>query len=236
MKRPRLLLVTVLSIAVLLVVGALVWHTVVGERIGLAASPPQRQHVLVITAPPVEPWVRAAAREFNAAGHMLEGAPIEVEVVPMDGLTALGKWERNEFNSRQTDVSSDEPSKRALADGELFPTAWIPDSRYLVDMANVSYRQRLGRDVFLSDGQYRSRSVGKSLLAWGFFRSRAAALQENIGEIRWSALHIAASAPTGWKELGGGPILGPFQTGNRRPAHRWEQPRHHVDGCRRILR
>ena len=101
MTRTRLLLVTVLSIAVLLVVGALVWRTVAGidVGIGLATARPQVQHVLVIAAPPVEPWVRAAAEEFNAAGHTVEGAPVEVEVVPIDGLTALGKWERNEFNA-----------------------------------------------------------------------------------------------------------------------------------------
>ena len=213
MNRTRLLIVTILSLAVLVVVGVLVWRTVAGDGvgIGLAAARPRVQQLIVITAPPVEPWVRAAAQEFNAAGHTVEGAPVEVEVVTMDGLTALGKWERNEFNALPADVRPADLPKQERADLDHFPAAWIPDSRYLVEMANVSHRERWGRDVFLSDGQYRSRSVAMSLLAWGFFRSRAAALHENVGEISWSALHIAASAPTGWKELGGDPDWGLFK-------------------------
>ena len=35
------------------------------------------------------------------------------------------------------------------------PTVWIPDSRYLVELANAAYKERLGRDVFLTDGEYR---------------------------------------------------------------------------------
>ena len=213
MNRTRLLIVTILSLAVLVVVGALVWRTVAGDGvgIGLAAARPRVQQLIVITASPVEPWVRAAAQEFNAAGHKVEGAPVEVEVVTMDGLTALGKWERNEFNALPADVRPADLPKQERADLDHFPAAWIPDSRYLVEMVNVSHRERWGRDVFLSDGQYRSRSVAMSLLAWGFFRIRAAALQENVGAISWSTLHIAASAPTGWKELGGDPDWGLFK-------------------------
>ena len=213
MNSTRLLLVTVLSIAVLLVVGALVWSTVYGDEFsnGLATSRAPTQHIIVITARSVEPWVRAAAEEFNQSGHKAAGASIEVEVVPMDGLIALGKWERNDFNALPTEVRLDELSARERAALDRFPAAWIPDSRYLVDMANAANRNHIGRDPFLSDGQYRTRSVAVSLLAWGFFRSRGTALQENLGEISWSTLRIAAAAPTGWKELGGDPAWGLFK-------------------------
>lgn len=213
MNRTRLLIVAILSLAASLVVAVLAWRTVAGngDSIGWAAARPQALHVLVITAPPVEAWARAAAEEFNEAGYNVDGAPIEVELRPVDGLIALGKWERNEFNALPADVRPQDLSEPERANLEHFPAAWIADNRYLVEMANDAYRNRLGRDPFLRDGPYRMRSVAMSLLAWGVFRSRGTALQENLGELSWSTLRIAAAAPTGWKELGGDPAWGFFK-------------------------
>ena len=213
MNRTRVFIVAVLSAAALLVVGTLVWRTISGDSAGfsLAAT---RQHIVritVITAQPVEPWVRAAAEEFNANGNSLDGASIEVEVIPMDGLIALGKWERNDFGALPTDMRPEDLPTREGGDLDSFPTAWIADSRYLVDLANVANRNQLGRDLFLSDGQYRVRSLAKTLLTWGLFRSRGVALLENVGPISWSTVHKAAVAPTGWKELGGDPAWGNFK-------------------------
>ena len=138
-------------------------------------------------------------------------APVEVEVIAMDGLDALGRWERNEFGALPADILPHDlpPEDRAALDA--FPTAWIAESRYLVEMANTSNRDRLGRDLFLSDGQYRVRSVAETLLTWGLFRSRGVALLENLGPVSWSTVHEAAVAPTGWKELGGDPSWGNFK-------------------------
>ena len=60
--------------------------------------------IRILTSLPVEPWVRNAAEEFNAAGKTVDGVPIEVDVVAMDGLTALGRWDRNEFGALPADV------------------------------------------------------------------------------------------------------------------------------------
>ena len=212
MNRTRLLIVAILSVAVLLVGGALVWRTVSGDNfsIGLGTARAPTQHIIVVTAPSVEPWVRAAAEEFNESGFTVEGASIKVEVVAMDVLTAVPKWERNDFIALPTQVRLDPLSERERDMLDRFPAAWIPDRRYLVDMANAAYRSHLGRDPFLNHGQYRSQSVAVSLLARGFFRSRGTALQENLGEISWAILRIAAAAPTGWKELGGDPAWGLF--------------------------
>jgi hypothetical protein len=156
--------------------------------------------VRVLTALPVEPWVRAAADQFNAENHTLEGHPIRVTVVPMDGLSALSKWDREEYfflGDRDRENLTEDELER-LAD---FPTVWIPDSRYLVELVNAAYKEKLGRDVFLTDGEYRARPVATSLLAWGIFESRTKVLEDAFGEISWQTIHDAASAERGWPQI-----------------------------------
>lgn len=157
--------------------------------------------VRVFTALPVEAWVRAAADQFNAQKPTLEGHPIHVTVVPMDGLAALSKWDREEFfvlGDRDRETLSDD-EKEQLAN---FPTVWIPDSRYLVELVNVTYKEKLGRDVFLEDGEYRARPIAVSLLAWGIFESRAQVLEAAYDEVSWQAIHDAAQAERGWPQIG----------------------------------
>lgn len=213
MIRTRVIIVAVLSAAVLLVTGTIVWRTVSGDSadFDLVAARPQVVRIQVITALPVEAWVQAAADEFNAAGHSTGDATIEVDIVPMDGLVALGKWERNDFAALPTDVRPEDLSKEDSDALQYFPAAWIADSSYLVDFANASNRDRLERDPFLSDGQYRVRPLAETLLVWGLFRSRGTPLLENLGPISWATIREAAVAPTGWKELGGDPAWGNFK-------------------------
>ncbi len=213
MIRTRVFVVAVMSAAVVLVVWILAWRTITGNAagLGLATARPQVVRIQVITALPVESWVQAAADEFNVTGHKLEGATIEVEIIPMDGLAALGKWERNDFAALPADVLLEDLPQEKLEVLESFPTAWIADGRFLVEIANASFRERLGRDQFLNDGQYRMRPLANTLLVWGLFRSRSAPLLENLGPPSWSTFHKAAVAPTGWKELGGDPAWGNFK-------------------------
>jgi ABC-type glycerol-3-phosphate transport system substrate-binding protein len=167
---------------------------------GDAGASGETIEVRVLTALPVEPWVRAAADQFNAEEHTIEGHPIRVTVVPMDGLSALSKWDREEFpllGDRDRDSLTEDELQR-LAD---FPTVWIPDSRYLVELVNAAYKEKLGRDVFLTDGEYRARPVATSLLAWGIFESRTKVLEDAFGEISWQAIHDAASAEGGWPQI-----------------------------------
>ncbi|MCS7260188.1 MAG: substrate-binding domain-containing protein, partial [Anaerolineae bacterium] len=84
-----------------------------------------------------------------------------------------------------------------------FPTAWIPDSRYLVELVNATFKTKLGRDVFLTDGEYRARPIAISLFAWGIYQSRAEVLEKTFGEINWRTIHDAAVAPGGWRDIGG---------------------------------
>jgi hypothetical protein len=184
MDRTRVVFFIIVGLALVIVVAGIVWSQLSQEPDII--EPEVGQGVLevrVVSALPVAEWVQEAARQFNAENHTLEGRPIRVTVTPMDGLAAKGRYERDEMDP--------------------LPTAWIPDSRYLVELVNAAYKERLGRDVFLTDGEYRARPLVISLLAWGIYESRADVLEDTFGEISWDVIHDAALAPGGWGELGG---------------------------------
>jgi Ca-activated chloride channel family protein len=185
MNRTRIIFFVIIGLALVVVVGGILWNLLSQEPddtidIDVGSGPLEIQ---VVSALPVAEWVQEAARQFNAEENSLEGRPIHVTVTPMDGLTAKGRYEREEMDP--------------------LPTAWIPDSRYLVELVNAAYKERLGRDVFLTDGEYRARPLVISLLAWGIYDSRAEVLEQQFGDISWQAIHEAALAPGGWGELGG---------------------------------
>jgi len=177
----------------------------------LVATPKGPIQVRILTALPVEPWVRDAAKRFNATNPRQDGQPVEVQVIAMDGLTALGKFDRDDFGSIGNKTRDQLTSQEIERLSTSFPTVWIPDSRYLVELANASYKERLGRDVFLSDGEYRARPVAISLFVWGLYQSRADALTKKFGEINWQTIHDAAIAKGGWPDLGGDKSWGFFK-------------------------
>ncbi len=184
---------------------------VTGGGEAITVDRPDTATVRVLTALPVEAWVRNAAAAYNAGAPTIDGVPITVEVIAMDGLTALGRWDRNTFGALEGDVPPEGLDAATLATLEEFPTAWIPESRYLVELANASYKERLGRDVFLTDGEYRARPIATSLLTWGLYQTRADVLIEKFGEISWNTIYDAAIAKGGWPELGGDPGWGYFK-------------------------
>lgn len=209
MNRTRIVFFSIVLLALVIVGASLIWRSL-NQPQALTVTPRGPIQVRVITALPVEPWVRTAAKQFNAERHRLEGEPIQVEVIAMDGLAALGKWDRDEFGI----LGERSPEELSAAEKERlarFPTVWIPDSRYLVELANATYKERLGRDVFLTDGEYRARPLAISLFAWGIYESRAQVLQSRFGEINWKTIHDAAIAKGGWPELGGRPEWGFFK-------------------------
>lgn len=188
MNRTRLIFFGVVLLALLIVGASLAYQRLSGEAPLVAQGP---LSVRIVSALPIEPWVQEAARKFNAEKQTLDGQSIVVSVTPMDSLTAMGKWDRGEFNP--------------------IPTVWIPDSRYLVELVNAIYNEKLGRDIFLTDGEYRAKPLATSLFSWGIYSSRARVLQTKYGAIDWKAIHDAAIAKGGWPELGGQPAWGYFK-------------------------
>jgi len=190
MNRTRWIFFAIVGMAVAIVVVGII---VLAPSSGDQYTPPGREEIdtnqaveiSVVTALSIEPWIRDAANQFNQDRHILEdtGQPINVTIIPMDGLAAKSRLEREEMDP--------------------MPTAWIPDSRYLTELVNATFKERLGRDVFLTDGEYRGRPVAITLLAWGIYESRAQALEQTYGAINWQAIHDAAVNPDGWNALGG---------------------------------
>ena len=139
-------------------------------------------------------------------------------------LDRAGRWDRNEYGAlaaatRPEELTDDQAA--ALAD---FPTAWIPDSRYLVELANASYKERLGRDVFLTDGEYRARPIAISLFAWGLYATRADVLEQHFGEINWQTIHDAAIAQRRLARSGRRPGVGLLQAGRPQPEQECGRP------------
>jgi len=209
MNRMRWIFIGILALVIIIVGVSIIIRLVTGgdtaDQSDFVLERPDTLNIRVLTALPVEPWVRTAAEAYNASAPTIDDIPINVEIVAMDGLTALGRWDRNDFGALEAgaDLESAVP--------EEFPTVWIPDSRYLVELANASYKERLGRDVFLTDGEYRARPIAISLFTWGIYESRARVLSEHFGEISWSTIHDAAIAKGGWPDLGGDPSWGYFK-------------------------
>jgi hypothetical protein len=188
MTKTRIVFITLLVI-VLAIIGA---SYLLRQKDNLSLRKADPLSVRIVCALPVEPFVREAAQQFNEEKHTLEGRPIEVSVVPMDGLVAMGRWEREEM--------------------EPVPTVWIPDSRYLVELVNATFKEKRGRDIFLTGGEYRTRPIAISLFCWGIWESRDAVLREKYGDdISWQELHDAATVEGGWPDLGGDPGWGYFK-------------------------
>jgi len=191
MNRTRWVFFVIIGLAVVTVVAAVVFIVLPGLQDdetslgGEEIDTSQPVEVTVVTALSIEPWIREAAARFNQERAILEdtGQVIHVTIIPMDGLAAKSRFEREEMDP--------------------VPTAWIPDNRYLTELVNATFKERLGRDVFLTDGEYRGRPVAVTLLAWGIYESRAQALEQTYGTIDWQVIHEAAMNSEGWDALGG---------------------------------
>jgi len=195
MSRTRTIFFAIIGLALMVILAGVAVYLLRGPSqitpTGVSTESDEPIEIEIVAALSVEPWVSEAAKQFNSENHTLEGRPIRVNVIAMDGLAAMGRYEREEM--------------------EPFPTAWIPDSRYLVELVNATYKTKLGRDVFLSDGEYRARPIALSLFAWGIYQSRADVLEKTYGDINWLTIHDAATAPGGWREIGGDREWGYFK-------------------------
>ncbi len=188
MSKTRVIFFVIIGIAVLIIIAGLVVTQLpsLRDRPSTTATPRASTddiEIRIVVSLPVEPWVNEAAKAFNESSQTLDGRRINVTVIPMDGLTAMGYYEREEMDP--------------------MPTAWIPDSRYLVDLVNATYKAKRGRDVFLTDGEYRAKPIATSLFSWGIYKSRAEVLREAYGDTTWQTIHDAAMAKGGWREIAG---------------------------------
>src|SRR5262245_37362204 len=121
MNRTRAIFITIIAIALVIVAAsiAISWANGSTPNTGLTVDRPDAVTIRILTALPVEPWVRSAAAEFNSGQHAVDGVPIQVEIQAVDGLTALGRWDRDEYGALPLDVRPEdlsEADRQALED------------------------------------------------------------------------------------------------------------------------
>ena len=88
MKRNRIIFAVIIGIAVVIVAVSVILRATGAEQ-RLTVTPEGPIEVRLLTALPVEPWVRAAADRFNQENHTLEGADIQIDVIAMEALFDL---------------------------------------------------------------------------------------------------------------------------------------------------
>jgi len=188
-----LLAITVIVVAIIGIVVRITDFRFGTQEQAVVIPPPKVPiKISIITALPVEQWVTRASEIYNSEEHFVKGRKELVEVIPMDGLSALNKWARGEFNP--------------------VPTGWLAESRAWVDQANIAALKRTGQDIFLAGGRYRAQPVVLSPLVWGIWRDAYKSLSNHMGtkEISWDELHKAAVIGK-WKDMGGETNQGMFK-------------------------
>ena len=83
MNRTRLIFISILVVAGVIVIVSLLLRGTASDSASasLTVDHPDAVNVRILTALPIEPWVRSAAEEFNAGDYTVDGVPIEVEIV-----------------------------------------------------------------------------------------------------------------------------------------------------------
>ena len=91
MSRTRVIFFTILGLALATVVIGLIVFALVGRQETTASltEGSESLDVTIVAALSVEPWVSQSANQFNEESHSLEGRPIRVDVIAMDGLSSL---------------------------------------------------------------------------------------------------------------------------------------------------
>ena len=64
----------------------------------------------------------------------------------------------------------------------------------------MPYKARLGREIFLTYGEYRAGPLAISPRVWGIYKTRADALAKKYPAINWKTIHDAALTKGGWAE------------------------------------
>lgn len=199
----RRILAPLLTVLLVLGVGYLIYVSVMEQRsvrINAAAAPEDPVAIRIMAAPAVEPWLRSVAATYNTEDHRVANHPIQVEIIPIDGLRAITKWERGDFDP--------------------IPTAWVAESRDWVNQANEAALDRMGQDIFLASGEYRMQPLVLSPLVWGIWEDAYTTLADHFETtaISWDEIHAAAVAER-WAELGGEADAGPFKLVIAHPKH-----------------
>lgn len=174
---------------VLLLVAALVAGVTFVNRQGLpgvpvAAKPPIE--ITVVHASTLDDWITKAADDFNKGNNQVDGRPIQVKLISMDGVEAASR----------------------ISKEELVPTAWIPESTALLFSSNDDLKAKYGRDLFLTSGEYQRRILVNTFLVWVMWDDRAQVFLKKYKNVEWDTISQLTNEPQGWASAGGNPNWG----------------------------
>jgi Ca-activated chloride channel family protein len=201
MNRTRVVFVVIISVALLIICGALLVQFIGGLEDGAgnaenaAPTPLPADTVLVTLASSntKESWLNQVVAQFNDA----------------DLITAAG----NHIVAEVDHVTSG-GSMNAILDGNLTPVAWSPGDGSWVEQINQSWQQRTNKPINSQDCQ----PTVYAPLGFALWRPMAEALGWPDTPIGWDTIIELAADPEGWASYGR-PEWGQFRFGHTHPGY-----------------
>ena len=114
----------------------------------------------------------------------------------VDGLTALGRWDRDEYvNAGRRPAAGRADRRRREGTGEL--PRRLDSRQPLPGRVGpcAAYKERLGPRRLPDRRQVPRPAIAISLFNWGLYNSRAEVLEQKYGDIDWNVIHDAATQP-----------------------------------------
>jgi Ca-activated chloride channel family protein len=201
MNRTRVVFVVIISVALLIICGALLVQFIGGLEDGAgnaenaAPTPLPADTVLVTLASSntKESWLNQVVAQFNDAD--LTTAAGNHIVAEVDHVTSGG-------------------SMNAILDGNLTPVAWSPGDGSWVEQINQSWQQRTNKPINSQDCQ----PTVYAPLGFALWRPMAEALGWPDTPIGWDTIVELAADPEGWASYGR-PEWGQFRFGHTHPGY-----------------
>lgn len=162
-------------------------HTTTDDR---ASSPTATGVTLsLVYSAEIAEWLRPALDGFERAHP-----DVRVQAQPMGSLDA----------------------ERAIANGRVRPTLWIPADTTAVEMLDAD-RGAQGAAVVREEGRW-PRALTLTPMVFVVWESRARALAGEATTLSWTRLQTVARSPRGWTEVGGERAWGGLKFGHTDPT------------------
>jgi len=198
MNRTRIVFVTIISLTILIILGAVLAQLISGDAniAGDEAPTPLPADTVLVTlasSNTKESWLDQVVARFNDAGKTTAaGDRIVAEV---QHVTSGG-------------------SMNAILDGSLTPVAWSPGDGSWVEQINQVWQQRTNKPI----NSQACQPTVYAPLGFALWRPMAEALGWPDTPIGWDTIVDLAADPDGWASYGR-PEWGQFRFGHTHPAY-----------------
>lgn len=198
MNRTRIVFVTIISLTLLIILGAVLAQILGGDDGNAesgAPTPLPADTVLVTLASSntKRSWLDQVVAQFNAAGQTTAGG--DRIVAEVEHVTSGG-------------------SMNAILDGDLAPVAWSPGDGSWIEQMNQTWQQQTNKSI----NSQACRPTVYAPLGFALWRPMAEALGWPDTPIGWDTIVDLASDPDGWASYGR-PEWGQFRFGHTHPGY-----------------